>query len=185
MALLPLLGAELDRPYAPIIPASDASPAYGFGTSVCSCSQEDAAELGRVSERRGDFVRLRAGPDDELKKNRLGKPHLPNVRQCDFTDILYIKVRIIEHSGIMEMRTLLVTVSWALRSKSRQNTQLVVLVDVKVVIGAEYKGRSSSTPLLYVLQQLSALLLASGVQLRFEVSVRPKRGQSVRWPISG
>ncbi len=31
MSLVPLLGVQFDRPYAPMILASDASPEYGFG----------------------------------------------------------------------------------------------------------------------------------------------------------
>lgn len=149
-----------------MILASDASPVYGFGASVCACTQEDAAKLGGLSERRGDFVRLRRVPGDEAAKDRLGSPHLFSLRKSDFTDVLSIRARIREHSGIMEMRALLISVRWALRSCWRQNAQIVVLVDAKVVIGAASKGRSSSPPLLYVLRQLSGLLFASGVHLR-------------------
>ena len=34
LCLLPLSGAALDRPWAPLIVATDAAPQYGFGVSV-------------------------------------------------------------------------------------------------------------------------------------------------------
>ena len=118
--------------------------------------------MGRWSERRGDYVRLKREPGDEAKRPRIGTPHVLGLSKADFTDVLSIKAEVIEHSSVLEMQALVMSVQLALRSAERQNTQLVVLVDAKAVSGAVAKGRSSSPALLFHLRKLSALLFASG-----------------------
>ena len=54
----PLLRTSLARSYAPVIVASDAAPEFGFGVSIADASIDTLRELGRLAERRGDFVRL-------------------------------------------------------------------------------------------------------------------------------
>ena len=53
--LAPLLIADLTRPFYPLLFATDASPSYGFGASVCPITQDEAVDLGRFSVRRGDL----------------------------------------------------------------------------------------------------------------------------------
>ena len=48
LALLPLAGAALDRPWAPLAVATDAAPNFGFGVSVAGITSELAASLGRT-----------------------------------------------------------------------------------------------------------------------------------------
>ena len=49
---------ELDKVWSPDILASDASPSFGFGVSRLRRSVHLARSLGRLSEKRGDFVSL-------------------------------------------------------------------------------------------------------------------------------
>ena len=59
-ALMPLLVADLARDYAPLIAASDAAPEFGFGVSLAPADPDTLFDLGRLAERRGDFVRFYA-----------------------------------------------------------------------------------------------------------------------------
>ena len=75
LALAPLLTAGLDRDWLPLLTATDASPAFGFGASVCKLPIDEIAQIGRKAEKRGGFVRLTRKPGDtEPEKSRLGTP---------------------------------------------------------------------------------------------------------------
>ena len=63
LCLLPLLPASLTRPYSTELLATDASTDFGFGVCHRPISTDEAEELGRLSTRRGDYVRV----DDEGK----------------------------------------------------------------------------------------------------------------------
>ncbi len=117
-ALVPLLVAELARDYAPIIAASDAAPEFGFGVSVASADDRTLRDLGRLAERRGDYVRLdRAGdPDAEPEKPRLGTAHRLALRRCDFEAVLSLRAKRIEHSGVLEVNGALILLKWLSRS---------------------------------------------------------------------
>ncbi len=100
-ALAPLLTAGLSREWLPMIVATDAVPEFRFGTSVCPCSVEEAAELGRKAERRGDYVRLErdGGKEDEPERPRLGRPHRLGLTKGNFRDVLSLKAARPEHAG--------------------------------------------------------------------------------------
>lgn len=70
-----------------------------------------------------------------------------------------------EHINVLELRSLCTAVRWLL-SRRDSGRRVMILSDSQVVIGAVSKGRSSSQHLLRRLRHLSALLLASGLQLR-------------------
>merc|ERR1711971_853762 len=85
LALCPLLAADLSRPMAPIVAACDAAPEFGFGVSVAAAPIKLVKSLSRLSERRGDFIRLTH--DDQqpyMPKERVGKVHKLALQKCDF-----------------------------------------------------------------------------------------------------
>lgn len=71
-----------------------------------------------------------------------------------------------EHINALELRAVSTAVRHVLTSPlSFDRRRLLLLCDSQVAVGALAKGRSSSHPLLCRLRPLSALLLASGLQL--------------------
>ena len=72
LGLLPLIRARLDRPFLPLITASDASPSFGSGASVASVLSSVASRLGKLAERRCDFVRQHKEERDDPEIDRLG-----------------------------------------------------------------------------------------------------------------
>ena len=62
LALAPLLPASLDRQYLDTMLACDAAPEFGFGVCALDCGRKVTEEIGRLAERRGDYVRLLPGP---------------------------------------------------------------------------------------------------------------------------
>ena len=167
LALAPLLTAGLDRDWMPLLTATDASPAFGFGASVCKLPIDDIARIGRKAEKRGDFVRLtRETGDTEPEKSRLGTPHYLGISKNDFTDVLCVKARVAEHAGIMELKGILMLLKWILRSKTHFHRRIVMLIDAKAPLSAVAKGRTGSPAFFRTLCSINAHLLASDSLLR-------------------
>ena len=83
-----------------MIMASDASSVHGYWTSVCACAPGVAHDIGRLAERRDDYVRQRREPGDEPERLRIGQSHAFGLRKADFTDVLSIKVPKVEHPSV-------------------------------------------------------------------------------------
>ena len=168
LSLSPLLDISLARDYVPLILASDAAPEFGFGLSAAAADQSLLRELGRLSEKRGDYVRFSRDndPDAELEKPRLGEPHRLALRRCDFRDLLSIKAKRRELSGVMEMHGLLLALKWLARNPHHHGHRALILLDAKAVLFAAQKGRSSSPQLGRLLQRIGAYRLAADIALR-------------------
>jgi hypothetical protein len=165
--LLPALESDLRRPWSPIVTASDASVNFGFGACVAACTPNRARQLGRLAERRGDYVRLdRSGDDsDEAERPRLGTPHRLGLAKSAFQTVVQSRKQYKAHSSTLEAAGLVLLVRWILRSTARHSTRIVVLVDAKAVLGAAARGRSSSACLKREIRQLAALTLAGDLLL--------------------
>ena len=89
-------------------------------------TENEAVELGRFSDRRGDFVRLRRGGDeqDESPKPRHGVPRELRIHKKHFTDIYSVKACLIEHPGVLEARGVVMLIRWWLRSAVRHSTRV-------------------------------------------------------------
>ncbi|CAE7867460.1 unnamed protein product, partial [Symbiodinium sp. KB8] len=97
--LAPLLSADLDRLVLPKLVATDAAPEFGFGVSACECNIREATQVCRLSERRGDYVRLTSHPGDVAEMPRLGVPRKLGCTQKDFVTIICSKAKWPAHSG--------------------------------------------------------------------------------------
>ncbi len=75
VCLLPLLPVDLSRPWNTRVVASDASTSFGFGVAACDCSEDDVQAVGRLAERRGDYMRFDFEEPLGAKK-RLGRPFI-------------------------------------------------------------------------------------------------------------
>ncbi len=167
-SLAPLLVADLACDYISSIVASDAAPEYGFGVSVASASKELLFELGRLSERRGDFIRFDRTHDEaaEEEKPRLGNAHRLELRRCDFRHVISQRARRIEHSGVLELNGALILIKWLGRSVRNHGKRVLTLLDAKAVLGALQKGRSSLRKLGHLLQRTAAHLIGCDITPR-------------------
>ena len=161
VALAPLLTASLDRQPISKLVAADAAPEFGFGVSVCECTSEEAAEICRLAERRGDFVRLKPEQSDPVEVHRLGNPHRLRHTQKDFKTVICSRAKWKAHSGVLEAHAYLLALKWASRRAGNHHSKVPFLIDAKVVIGAASKGRSSARALRTVLRAAAAVTLAA------------------------
>ena len=148
--LLPLIDADLTRPWADIIVASDASPSYGFGVSVAPASVEVCRAFSRTAARKGAFARLdRDGhyPDEEPEKPRKGQVCPLPICKAAFATVVSSPAVHAAHAGALEAGGVRLALRWFLRSEKRHGRRLVMLVDAQAVLGAVAKGRSSSPSL--------------------------------------
>ena len=169
LLLAPLWEADLTRPWLAKLLATDASTSFGFGASALPCSPATARDVGRLTEKRGDYVRFdRAGDDeDEAERDRIGTPHRLSITKKQFTTLFSVKATKAASPGELEAFGLVMTARWVARSQANHGHRVVVLVDAKAVLGAAAKGRSSAPSIAIHMRRLAALSLASGVLLRF------------------
>ncbi len=71
-----------------------------------------------------------------------------------------------EHAGIMELKGVLLSLRWLLRSSRRHGKRIVLLVDAKAALGAVAKGRTSAPAFRGPLCAINALLPATDSLLR-------------------
>ena len=116
--------------------------------------------MGRLAERRGDYVRLIPGDHDEPEVPRIGKLHRLPFRKSDFRVLISSKAKWPAHSGLLECHGVLLTLKWVGRSAKRHHARPVILVDAKTAIGSIAKGRSSAKALRRVLRTVAAYTLA-------------------------
>ena len=173
---------DLQRPFLPLLSATDASTEYGFGASVARLPVPMIRRLARVAEKQGAYVVMDGGFSPEAAAKRLGQLHKLDISLDDFTDIFSIKSKHEAHINVLEGEAFIIWLRWILRSRARHCTRVVVLVDSAVWLGAAAKGRSS-TQLNRLLRKAAALELAGGVQVHLILvpsadnpSDRPSRG---------
>jgi len=156
----------LDTPWAPELVATDASQNFGFGVARRRCSRALARSIGRLSERRGDYVALL--PDhaaDIQHRTRIGNPHLLNLKQRAFTTILSSRSRFGGHATLLEAHGVRLAMEWLSRSPTKHNTRAVLLIDSKATLGAVCKGRSGARLLKRLVRRIGALSLAAGIRM--------------------
>ena len=93
LAVAPLLPASLERQYLSDLLACDAAPEFGFGVSALSCGPKQVESIGRLSERRGDYVRLLVDDNDEPEQPRLGTAHRLPVKKSAFRTLISKRLR--------------------------------------------------------------------------------------------
>ena len=169
LALAPLWEADLTRPWLPQLVASDASTSFGFGACAAPCPPDVARRIGRLSEKRGDYIRLaRAGDtDDEPERDRIGAPHRLHLPKGAFSTILSQRCHYAASPGELEAAGLVLLLRWLCRSARKHGHRVVILVDAKAVLGAAAKGRSSAPSFKRHARRLAALTLAGGFLARY------------------
>ena len=168
IALSLFWSAKLDRPFLPMVSATDASTSFGFGVSVAPADVGLVREISTYAEKRGDYVVLNTDNEVAKKspKKRIGVPRYLKLDAADFRTILSVRAHHGAHNNILEAEGFLMWLRWFLRSVNRHSVRTVCLVDSKVVLGDVNKGRSSSPPMLRVLRRIAALQLAGDLLVR-------------------
>ena len=152
-----------------MITASDASVDFGFGVSVADCTPALARNIGRLSEKRGDYVRLRrdGGSDDEAERPRIGRPHQLGLQKSAFRTIISAKRQHDAHAGSLEATGLHMLLRWLLRVGKRHGHRVVALVDAKAILCAASKGRTSAASIRNDLRKIAALTLAGDLHMHY------------------
>ena len=189
--LLPYIDADLTRPWADIVVASDTSPSYGFGVSVAAAPPDTLRAFSRTAARRGAFARLErdgAYPDEEPEKPRNGRVCPLPINKAAFGTVVSSRAEHDAHAGALEAGGVRLALRWFLRSASCHGQRMVLLVDAQAVLGAVAKGRSSSPSLQREIMRIAALQLAGGILLKLvyvpsedNPADAPSRGVVRRW----
>ena len=169
VSLLPLLEADLQRPWQQCLLATDASVDYGFGVSVAAVSPKLVRELGQAAAAPGHLVRLARGqrhPDDEQERPRKGTVHALSLSKWDFKTVISCKRLFDSHSGGLEAHGVALGLRWLLRCVGRHGRRTTVLIDAQAVFGAVRKGRSSAPSLKREIRFIGGLALAGDLLLR-------------------
>lgn len=165
-ALSMLWSFDITKGWHNEIIATDASPSFGFGVSRLRCSANLARSVGRLSEKRGDYVTLSVDPDSASAiKDRIGEPHRLPVAQSQFTTVISARATFPGHPGLLEAHAVRLGLEWLGRSPRKFGRRVAMLIDAKAIIGAVAKGRSSSGTLRRQIARISALLLATDTAL--------------------
>ena len=155
---------ELDTPWARELAATDASTDFGFGVARRRCSRRLVREVGRLAERRGDYIALVPEPGAEMP-SRLGTPHLLNLRQNAFSTVLSVPARFPGHATLLETHGARMALEWISRTPAKHRSRVVLLIGSRAVLGAVSKGRSGAWLLRQQVRRVAALSLAAGIRL--------------------
>ena len=173
---------DLQRPFLPLLSATDASTEFGFGGSVARLPEGMIRRLARVSEKQGGYVVLEGAATLRATHGRWGLCHRIDVSLCDFVDIFSVRRRFKAHINVLEGEAFLIWLRWLLRCRRRHCKRVVVLVDSAVWLGAATKGRSS-TQLNRLLRKAAALELAG--ELQVHLVLVPSAENASDWPSRG
>jgi hypothetical protein len=159
--------ADLTRAWLPMIPATDASSAFGFGLSVASVTAEEARRVGITAAKQGFYVRPGAAADDEPEVVRKGRLLRLSVKRSQFRTILSVRARYAAHSGALEAAGVTMMVRWLARSLGNHSTRVAALVDAQSVLGAVARGRSSAPTLGAEIARIGAITVAADFLMRY------------------
>ena len=193
--IVPLLVANLRRPWADIISCTDASP-FGYGVCEQRVSPDLARSHGRWLERwrfkrlpasewkprirsqgwdpLGD-IRTVAGdvfPREDLEEEYIANVDFPEIPDHLMDPKLWSTVKLgkwahtSEHITLKEARALLLAVRRLSRNSRHRGRRHLFLVDNLALCFSVAKGRAHSYDMLRVIQKISAISLACQLTIR-------------------
>ena len=149
------------------MPASDASPAFGFGFCNASCSPMMSRAVAAAAADHSCVCRLLLEPGDEDEKPRSGPELRLPLSMSDFKPLFAIKAKVTSHSGCMEMEAVKLGLLRLTRVQRHHAHRGAFLVDAQAVGFALRKGRSSGPSLQPGARAVAAILLAADLKLSF------------------
>ena len=147
------------------MPATDASPSFGYGLSVSPCSPELTRSVGLASGDAGCVIRLTLAPGDPVEVPRLGTTTRLPLRMDDFKTKFSIRAKSVSHSGAMEMEAVKLALLRLCRNPRLHAHRGVMLVDAQVVGFALRKGRTSAGTLKPTACSIAAVCLAADLKM--------------------
>jgi hypothetical protein len=163
VGLAPLLFSRLDSPWFNRVVASDASE-VGLGVAVSSRVSSEVLLDSSAPVPPSASPASSASDTSALSLRHVdGAASLASA--LSWSPVVSSPWRAVEHINVLELRALTTALRWALTSPLSVGSRLLSLCDSQVVVFAVSKGRSSSYQLLRCLRYLSALVLASGLQM--------------------
>mmetsp|Transcript_109505 Transcript_109505/g.349328 ORF Transcript_109505/g.349328 Transcript_109505/m.349328 type:complete len:270 (-) Transcript_109505:8-817(-) len=167
VSLMAFWSVDLTRPWLPLVAASDASPAFGYGFCLARSSPDAVRDGARHAALRPHHFRLRSRGGHGRVKARAGPSMELPVSSGDFRVVFSIRAKQKAHSGEMEARGALMGIKRILRSRGSHRHRALFLVDAQSPLGALQKGRSSAPTLRRVVSQAAAASLAGDLKIRW------------------
>ena len=175
--------ADLCRAWWNVLPATDASPSYGFGMSLAKCDASSVRALAAAAADPEHYIRLTCEPGDPSELPRAGNAYRSSLTMSDFKDVFSLQAKVVAHSGAMELQAVKLALLRMTRSPRLHRSRGVVLVDAKAICGALTKGRSSAASLKRGVKAISALVLAC--ELRLHYPYLPSESNPADYPSRG
>lgn len=186
-ALFPLWGADLRRPWLDVIPASDASPAFGFGMAWAKSSPQEVRRIAARCAGGPHHVRVCRGLDSPAEVPRAGREVRLRQRERDFVTVFSVKADLITHAGALEATAAAMSLERLARCRRYHSSRGILLVDAQVVAHALAKGRSSAPTLIRQVRRAAAVQLAADFRFMFPYIAsednpadKPSRGLRLR-----
>ena len=167
IALFPFWSSDLRRPWWSFIPATDASPAYGYGLSTARCDPSLSRDIGAASADPSAVIRLTFCPGDTPEIPRTGPEFRLPLSMDDFHTTFFIHASSIAHSGEMEMEAVKLALLRLTRNSRNHAHRGVILVDAQAVGHALRKGRSSAGTFRFGVAAIAALSLIADMKISY------------------
>ena len=161
---------DLRRHWLSLLCATDASQVFGFGASVAAIRPCRARQLSRLSDRRHDLVRLQRDKDvfEEPECNRQGVAHHVGIQKSSFKTVICQRARFEAHLGALEVsRTDVAFQVAAPIGISPQSKNHHLALDVRAILGAAQRGRTSARGVQREIRRIAALQLAGTLRVHF------------------
>ena len=159
--------ADLCRPWWDVLPATDASPSFGYGMSLATPGHDTVRAVSAASADPHHYIRLAHMPGDPAEVPRSGAEYRTTLCMDDFKDVFSIRASFASHSGAMELQAVKLALLRLTRSGRMLRSRGAILVDAQAVCGALAKGRSSAATLKRGVKAVAAISIACELRLHF------------------
>ena len=183
LCLFPLWTVDLARPWLPCLPASDASPCFGFGFCLASCRPELSRQVASHVAAGPHCIRPTWCEGDPIEVSREGVELRLPLTIADFKPVLSVRAKQLQHSGGLEASGVVLSLRRLARRRRWHSHRGVFLVDAQVVQHALNKGRSSAGTLRFQCMQVAALTLAC--DWKWFYGYVPSESHAPDWPSRG
>ena len=165
IALFPFWSADLTRPWWPFIPATDASPSFGYGLCVARCPPSTSRAVAAGYGEGSCVVRLTQEDEDPEEIPRAGSELRLPLTMSDLGVLFSMKAKSVSHSGAMELEGVKLGLLRLTRRPRFHGHRGAFLVDAQVVGYALGKGRSSAPSLKRGVLAVAVITLAADLRL--------------------
>ena len=183
VALAPFTIIDLTRGWMDIIPASDASEAYGFGLSSATAAPSLIRDVASLPYECASHVRCAFEEGAPAERQRDGNEYRLPFVLSRFKPILSQRSRWKTHSGGLEASAVAQSLRLLSRRRQLHSHRGVFLIDAQAVMHALRKGRTSAPTLWHPVRRCAALSLACDWAWRFQYV--PSESNAADWPSRG